>query len=109
MCFGWDVFRAAEIRSDVEQQTALLRLEIAPLRSRRRMCDGALALVREKSVRHGFAKRTVGLTPLGARGITGREVAGFELMILRRRAIQVVERRRLVVDRCGVNAHDASL
>jgi hypothetical protein len=99
MCLGGDVFRATEIGSDVKEETSLVGLEIATLRSWRRMCDGALAFIPQESFGHGFAKRAVGLAAPGTCCVTSREVCGLELVILRCRTIQLVDRRRLVVDR----------
>ena len=73
------------------------------------MCDGALASIPQESFRHGFAKRAIGLAAPGTCSVTSREVCGLELVILRCRAIQLVDRGRLVVDRRRVNSHDASL
>jgi hypothetical protein len=73
------------------------------------MCDGALAFIPQESFGDGFTKRAVGLAAPGTCSVSSREVCGLKLVILRCRAIQLVDCRRLIVDRCRVNSHDASL
>lgn len=68
------------------------------------MRDGALALVCQKTLYHGFAKRMVGFTTLGAHGIAAGKIRRFELVILCRCSIELVDRRRLVVDRRRIDA-----
>src|SRR5262245_46657868 len=108
MRFSRNVFRAASISSDVEQEATLFGLEITTLRSRRRMQNRALALVCQERVCDGVTKRAVVFTPLGARDVAIREVRGFELVILRCSSIQLVDRWRLVVHRRRVDADDAA-